>query len=97
MNAKMLAQAALLVMSVVSGTTWADTINPVDTRTLCAPKQPATSGPLTREQVVDAMHAEKANGCWTLSQFHYPAPYDAPLRAHVLAMQQAAARNATTQ
>lgn len=97
MNTKSIAQAALLALTVVSGPTWADTINPADTRALCVATQPASTGPMTREQVIDAMHAEKANGCWALTQFYYPAPYDAPLRAHVLAMQQAAARSATTQ
>jgi hypothetical protein len=101
MNVKSFAGAALMgfgfVCGALSATAQADTINPVDTRNLCAPAQSASSGPLTREQVVNAMQAEKANGCWELSQFHYPAPYDQPLRAHVLAMQQAAARNTSAQ
>ncbi|CAM2139886.1 putative DUF4148 domain-containing protein [Pararobbsia alpina] len=100
-NMKSLAGAALiglgLACAALSASAHADTINPVDTRNLCAPTQPASTGPLTRAQVVAAMQAEKANGCWELSQFHYPAPYDQPLRAHVLAMQQAAARNTSAQ
>jgi hypothetical protein len=75
----------------------ADTSAPLDARHVCEATQPATNAPLTREQVVAAMREEKANGCWELSQFHYPAPYDAPLRAHVLAMQQERAKNTTAQ
>ncbi len=97
MKAKSLATVCVLALGMLSGAAWAGTVNPIDTRGLCAPTSPASTGPLTREQVVDAMNKEKANGCWELSQFHYPAPYDAPLRAHVLAMQQNAARNGSAQ
>ena len=91
-----MAGAGLLAATLCAAPAWADTINPVDTRNLCQ-AEPAPTGPLTREQVVAAMRREKANGCWELSQFHYPAPYDAPLRAHVLAMQQSAAKGTATQ
>lgn len=97
MNARSVVIVCALALGMLSGAAWAGTVNPVDTRGLCAPATPATTGPLTREQVIHAMNEQKANGCWELSQFHYPAPYDAPLRAHVLAMQQAAARNGSAQ
>ena len=74
--------AMLIATGLISGATWAVSAN---------------TGPQTREQVVNTMREEKANGCWELTQFHYPAPYDAPLRAHVLAMQQAAAKNGSEQ
>ena len=88
MKAKSLGGLGILLAAMFTSSAWAGVQGSTDAQSVCASSAPATSGPLTRQQVVDQMRQEKANGCWELSQFHYPAPYDTALRAHVIAMQQ---------
>lgn len=88
MKAKSLGGLGFLVAAMFASSAWAGVQGNTDAQNVCAAAAPTTSGPLTRQQVVDQMRQEKANGCWELSQFHYPAPYDTAIRAHVLALQQ---------